>query len=66
MFEVDAAVPEWLIKAQQIVSSLNAIIISHEEKVRSADAAQEELFKGMDKALALLNEMLKRQLEQSV
>ena len=39
-FEVDAPAPEWLIKAQQIVSSLNAIIISHEEKVRSADAAQ--------------------------
>lgn len=64
VFEVDAPVPEWLIKAQQIVGSLNAIIISHEEKVRSADAAQDELFEQMDKALLLLKELLQRKVAQ--
>jgi hypothetical protein len=64
VFEVDVPVPEWLIKAQQIVTSLNAIIISHEETVRSADTAQDEffeLFEQMNKALVLLDDVLQRQ-----
>jgi hypothetical protein len=66
VFEVDVLAPEWLIKAQQIVTALNAIIISHEEKVRSVDTAQDEIFEQMDKALALLNDMLQRQTAQNV
>lgn len=63
-FDVDKPVPDWLLEAQRLVNALNSNITSHDNKVRSADAAQDELFEQMDKALSLLNEVLQRQVAQ--
>ncbi len=64
VFDVDKPVPDWLLEAQRLVNVLNANITSHDSKVRSADAAQDELFEQMDKALSILNEVLQRQVAQ--
>lgn len=64
VFDVDAPVPDWLLEAHRLVVVLNANIASHNSKVHSADAAQDELFEQMDEALLLLKEVLQRQVAQ--
>lgn len=64
VLNVDKPVPTWLLEAQRFIKALNANITSHDNKVRSVDAAQDELFEQMDKALSILNEVLQRQVEQ--